>query len=601
MVDKAGAISGVSAGRIRNSLLQWLARVVGFSWLTGPIFDKELRVSSRRRRNYVLRSLYVIFFMAVLSLFWQEAVAHRTTSVFQVSRMAEAGRNIIMFVVWFQFLASQVVAVVMLSASISDEIYKRTLGVLMTTPIGSLQIILGKLLSKLLQTVLLLAITLPLLAIVRVFGGVPWDFLVASLCVTMTTVLFVASLSLFFSIFTRRAYVVIITTVLALGIIFGLLPFMAAFLIHSLSRNIITTGAFFDLLTCVNPYLLMAKATDAMESARSMRFVDWAVHSAIMSGASVLLLLLSTILVRRAALRQATGQSGLWSSRRKLPENSARAARIRRVVGSPVFWKERRSPLLGKRKLGMILALLGAFGLIAVTYALCAKENMLSDAEVHACYVVVFLLLGTLFTTVLPATCITSEKESQTWMLLLTTAISDWEIVWGKFLGIVRRCLPVWLFLLGHVLLFALAGIIHPIGAVQLAILVAWVVFFLSGTGLYFSSRFRHTTTAVIANVALAAGLWALFPLVLAIGLGMAAVGEDLLGIYMDMNPVVHAIVITDATSRSGGLASYNWIQGGISDVGEATGWILLTFVLYVVIGLAFIARAGARIRRNPL
>ena len=249
----------------------------------------------------------------------------------------------------------------------------------------------------------------------------------------------------------------------------------------------------------------------------------------------------------------------------------------------------------------MIVALLGALGLLGTTYILCAKEDMLTDAEVQASYVVIFLLLGMLFTTVLPATCITSEKESQTWLLLLTTAISDWEIVWGKFLGIVRRCLPAWLFLLGHVTLFALAGIIHPIGAVQLGILVAWVVFFLSGTGLYFSTRFRHTTTAVIANVALAAGVWAVFPLVLGIGLAIAAVGEDMLGVYMDMNPVVHAVVITDATSRSGGLASYNWIQGGIADVGEATGWILLNFVLYVVVGLAFIARAGARIRRNPL
>jgi len=595
MVNKAGATSGMAAGRVRNSLFQWLIWLAGFSWLTGPIFDKELRVSSRRRRNYVLRFLYVIFFTALLSLFWLDIVARRTTSLYQISRMAEAGRNIILVIVWFQFIASQAVAVVMLSTSISDEIYKRTLGVLMTTPIGSLQIVLGKLLSKLLQLVLLLAITLPLLAIVRVFGGVPWDFLVCSLCVTMTTILFVGSLSLLFSIFTRRAYVVIIAAALTLAMLFALLPFIVAFLMH----KIVSSGAFFDLLAYVNPYVLMVKATVALESARSLRFVNWPAHSAILSGASVLLLLLSTILVRKAALRQAAGQSGLWSSRGASWKGSTPG--VRRVVGSPVLWKERRTPLLGRRKLGMIVALLGALGLLGTTYILCAKEGMLTDAEVHASYVVIFLFLGMLFTTVLPATCITSEKESQTWLLLLTTAISDWEIVWGKFLGIVRRCLPAWLFLLGHVTLFALAGIIHPVGAVQLAILVAWVVFFLSGTGLYFSTRFRHTTTAVIANVALAAGLWAIFPLVLAIGLGIAAIGEDVLGVYLDMNPVVHAVVITAATSRSGGLASYDWIQGGIADVGEATGWILFNFVLYVVVGLAFIARAGARIRRNPL
>jgi len=599
MVDQAGTLAGVTAGRGRNSLLRWLTRAVSLSWLTGPIFDKELRVSSRRRRNYALRCLYVLFFTCLLSLFWLNLIAQRTSSLYQISRMAEAGQGIILVIVWFQFLASQAIAVVMLSTSISDEIYHRTLGVLMTTPIGSLQIVLGKLLSKLLQLILLLAITLPLLAIVRVFGGVPWDFLVCSLCLTLTTILFVGSLSLFFSIFTRRAYVVIIVTVLAMAILFVLLPFIVAFLVH----DIISVGAFYDLLTYVNPYAMMMKAAKALQSARSMRFVGWPIHSAITLGVSVGLLLLAAVLVRKAALRQAAGQSGLWSpkGRNVSPEGSARAARIRRVVGSPVLWKERRSPLLGRRKLGMIVGLLLALGLLGTTYVLCAREDVLTDSEVHASYIVVFLLLGMLFNTVLPATCITSEKESQTWSLLLTTAISDWEIVWGKFLGVVRRCLPAWLFLLGHVTLFAMLGIIHPVGAVQLAILVAWVVFFLSASGLYFSTRFRHTTTAVIANVALVAGLWAVFPLILSIVLMVAQAGYDLLGVYLDMNPVVHASVITAATSKSGGLGAYGWIQGGITDVGESTGWILLNFVLYVVLGLAFIARAAARVIRNPL
>jgi ABC-2 type transport system permease protein len=592
-------MEGVVASRVRSSLLEGLIRVAGLSWLTGPIFDKELRVSSRRRRNYVLRFLYVTFFMALLCLFWLDLVVHQSSSLYQISRMAEAGRRIILVVVWFQFLTSQFVAIVMLSTSISDEIYHRTLGVLMTTPIGSLQIVLGKLLSKLLQMVLLLAITLPLLAIVRVFGGVPWDFLVASLCVTMTTVLFVGSLSLFFSIFTRRAYVVIIATVLTLSMLFALLPLILLFLLH----KIVSEGRFLDLLTYVNPYAIMAKASEAMAMARSMRFVNWPIHSAIALGVSVLLLLLATVLVRKAALRQAAGQSGLWSPRSRgvSLKKSARAARIRRVVGSPVLWKERRTPLLGRHKLGMIVVLLLALGLLGTTYILCAREDILTDANVHASYIIIFLLLGMLFTTVLPATCITSEKESQTWSILLTTAVGDWEIIWGKFLGVVRRCLPAWCFLLGHVMLFALAGIIHPVGAVQLAILVTWVVFFLSSSGLYFSTRVRHTTTAVIANVALAVGLWAVFPLVLGILLAIARGSEDLLEIYMDMNPVVHAGVITAATSRSGGLTSYNWMQGGMADVGEATGWILLNFVLYVVVGLVFIVRAAAHVRRNSL
>ena len=62
--------------------------------LSGPIFDKEMRVSSRRRRNYVLRFLYIGFFTFLVAVAWLENVVHRTSSVYQASRMAAAGQSI---------------------------------------------------------------------------------------------------------------------------------------------------------------------------------------------------------------------------------------------------------------------------------------------------------------------------------------------------------------------------------------------------------------------------------------------------------------------------------------------------------------------------
>ena len=189
-----------------NSVLRFLS----LFWLTGPLLDKELRVSSRRRRNYVLRFAYVFFLTIFVAIVWLSVVKYQGTAAYQRSRMGLAGKTIITTIVTFQFIATQLIAIIMLSTSISDEIYHRTLGVLMTTPITSFQIVIGKLFSKLLQLILLLAISLPLLAIVRIFGGVPWDYVLSSLCITLTAVIFAGSLSLFFSIRNRRAYVVII-------------------------------------------------------------------------------------------------------------------------------------------------------------------------------------------------------------------------------------------------------------------------------------------------------------------------------------------------------------------------------------------------------
>src|SRR4030042_5524448 len=186
-----------------TDLTNFPARFLSLYWLTGPIFDKELRVSSRRRRNYVLRFAYVALLTVFLALFWVNTVPSRVSGLYQSSRMAEAGKIMTAFVIWFQFIATQLIAGIMLSTSVSDEIYNKTLGLLMTTPINSFQVVTGKLLSKLLQLLLLLAISLPLLAIVRVFVGVPWGYIAVGLCVTLTTGLFVGSWRVFFSLFAR--------------------------------------------------------------------------------------------------------------------------------------------------------------------------------------------------------------------------------------------------------------------------------------------------------------------------------------------------------------------------------------------------------------
>ncbi|MHC4155924.1 MAG: hypothetical protein ACYST6_13500 [Planctomycetota bacterium] len=132
-------------------LYNLVCRCLSLSWLTGPIFDKELRISSRRKRNYVLRSAYLVLLTVFLVLVWFRAVSYSGSALFRASRMAEAGQTVVTFIVWFQFCALQLVAAVMLSTAISDEIYSRTLGLLMTTPISSFQIVMGKLLSRLLH------------------------------------------------------------------------------------------------------------------------------------------------------------------------------------------------------------------------------------------------------------------------------------------------------------------------------------------------------------------------------------------------------------------------------------------------------------------
>ncbi len=593
-------------------LINFVAHFLSLSWLTGPIFDKELRVSSRRRRNYVLRFAYLALLTTFLVLVWVEEVQYSGSSVYRISRMARAGQTIIMFIICFQFCATQVVAVVMLSTSISDEIYNRTLGLLMTTPINSFQIVMGKLFSKLLQLILLLAISLPLLAIVRVFGGVPWDYIISSLCITLTAVIFVGSLSLFFSIFSRKAYVVIIVTILTLGVLFALLPYLTGMFYNAITGHwpgqALTRAIFYP-----NPYGVMIFNTERMLNPRvlgGMPILFWSPHCGIMLAASASVLFLSVSMVRKVALRQATGQLDVFSRKSRSGKNAARGSvnqqdfttAPRRVTGPPVLWKELRFPLLGRRKIATLIGIFVCLALLLITYWLCAKERLLDDEETHILYTIVFMGLGMLFTIILPATSITAEKESRSWPLLLATTIDDRQILFGKFIGILRRCLPVWIFLFGHIILFSLAEFIHPVAIIQMGILVAWIVVFLSGSGLYFSSCFKRSTTAVIMNFALAAAIWAIVPLLLALITEIThSIYDDLFRAYMDTNPFVHAVVVIDATANENPvkIGDYNWIGFRRTDVVESTSWMLICMVGYMLLGAFFAWRAKCRFRRN--
>jgi ABC-2 type transport system permease protein len=596
-------------------LINFVAQFLSLSWLTGPIFDKELRVSSRRRRNYVLRFAYLALLTAFLVLVWLEEVEHSGSSVYRISRMARAGQIIVIFIIWFQFCATQIVAVIMLSTSISDEVYNRTLGLLMTTPINSFQIVMGKLFSKLLQLILLMAISLPLLAIVRVFGGVPWGYIISSFCITLTAVIFVGSLSLFFSIFSRRAYVVIIVTILTLGVLFALLPFSAGMLWNAITGDWpgrALTGALFYH----NPFGVLFFKTEMMMSPRmggGMPFFSWPLHCGIMLAASAVVLSASVIKVRKVALRQATGQLDVFSRKGRSRKNAAHGSvnqqdfttAPRRVTGPPVIWKELRFSLLGRRKIATFIGIFISLSMLFITYWLCLKERILDNEETHILYAVIFLGLGILVTVVLASTCITSEKESRSWPLLLATTLDDRDILFGKFVGILRRCLPIWIFLLGHVIIFSLADFIHPVAIIQMGILVAWIVVFLSGTGLYFSSRFRRTTTAVIMNFALAAAIWGILPLLMALIASINAPftrdARDFVEAYMDTNPFVHAVVVIDATTNENPvrITSYNWIGSRNSRVVGATAWMLTCMAGYILLGAFFAWRAKCRFRCN--
>ena len=194
---------------------------------------KELRGRVRGRRAFVVLTFYLLF-LGLFAWAW-ELVAERAyvqNAALQGGSAAFAsslvGQEVFGALVLVETLLVVFLAPAFTSGAISLEREKQTLEMLTATPISSLAIVVGKLLSALAYVFLLIAASIPLTAIVFVFGGVSPDDVLRAYAVLIVTALGLGSMGLFISALMQRtqgATVVTFFTVLflTLGTMFGVL------------------------------------------------------------------------------------------------------------------------------------------------------------------------------------------------------------------------------------------------------------------------------------------------------------------------------------------------------------------------------------------
>ncbi len=478
--------------------------------LAGPLFAKELRVTSRRRRYYLLRFAYVCLLLLVVVQLWYVTTHTGGTgsAVVQASRLGEAGKRIAATIVWFQFVATQALATALLSDAITGEIRQRTLDTLLVTPVSGLHIVMGKLAGGLLHLFLLLSISLPALAVVRIFGGVPWGYVVAGLCIAFSAAVFAGALSLFFSAFCRRAYEVIVGVFVCYLVLFaGGMCLARALADFDVLPN--ATARSIEVMT--NPFLTLYALTEGMLAVRAGATVSpaWPSHCLLVLGASAGVLLLTVWQVRRIhllALLARTERSGRAAGamgtkiERLFWERRPAGRPIRRVKGCPIVWKELRTPLFRPR--GRYL-----FGAGLLILVLCLVVVALVQGPLDLPFFLLAQLLQLLLVVRLAisaAGACTREKEARTWPILLATPLDDDRIVKGKALGAFQRDLPL---LAALLLLYLLASLLGPVDESGFFLFAGMdligIVLFLLGVGLYLSTRLKTTTGAVAAILAL--------------------------------------------------------------------------------------------------
>lgn len=253
-------------------------RAIAFSRTAGGIAAigvKELRGRMRGRRAFIILTIYLLL-LAGFALMVETLIERSFTTGFgNSSALASAaiGQGIFAAVLLLMTLQVVFLASSSTSGAISLEREKQTLELLITTPITSAAIVVGKLLSALVYVFLLIAASIPLMAVVFVYGGVAPEDVVNGYIVLLVTALGLGSFGLLCSSLVKRttaATAITIFGVLAMtiGTVFVLI-FWAA--MGTFDNNGNRVGGLFGIraptvLAYVNPFIAQADVLCGTES-----------------------------------------------------------------------------------------------------------------------------------------------------------------------------------------------------------------------------------------------------------------------------------------------------------------------------------------------
>jgi ABC-type transport system involved in multi-copper enzyme maturation permease subunit len=176
---------------------------------------KELRGRMRGRRAFVILTLYLVL-LAGFAWMYELIVARQYSSGFGGSAAfasAAIGQEVFAGLIMLETLLVVLLAPAFTSGAISLEREKQTLDLLVATPISSIAIVIGKLLSALTYVFILIAASIPLTAMVFVFGGVAPDDVVRAYIVLVVTAIGLGSFGLFCSALVKRTQAATVITV----------------------------------------------------------------------------------------------------------------------------------------------------------------------------------------------------------------------------------------------------------------------------------------------------------------------------------------------------------------------------------------------------
>ncbi len=514
----------------------------------GPVFTREVTISPRRARTFVGRAVCGGLFLLLTATAWLVMTGAQLIS--DTGDFSRFGTALFRLIVPLQLMMTLFFAALLAAGGVSREKERRTLVLLLLTRMTNSELVLGKLLASLLEVITFVLISVPLLVILALFGGISYPQILRSALVILFGALVCGSVGSAIALRREKTFQAVSVTVL--------------FIVLWLAVWQLVGGGFFGtrfgslsaerLAAWMSPWRAVfdAMGPNAPAGGASLIGRAAAVLSPIagyLTVSAILIAAVNALAVWRVRVwnpsreaRQAVPEEDTW---RKAPragqpadENpydnltdnlfaleaehpdlaaespdptsdkvridpalSAAGGKVRPVWDNPILWREIRTRAYGRRNLivSLVYLLLAAMSFVAV-HSLFAGGAAPGAARLAGPLVPLFIL-SFLLVNAQAVTSLTSERDGGTFLLLLVSDISPKEFVWGKLGGAfynMRLMVVIPLLLCAYVWYLGGMSAMH---AFFLFTGLAVLYFFSAMVGVHIGMQYENTRSSLASSL----------------------------------------------------------------------------------------------------
>lgn len=417
--------------------------------IIGPVFTRELVTAPRRPRLFIYRSVYAGALLLLMCTAWM--VLAGTQVIRNIGDMARFGGMLFQLLAPIQLALAVFFAAMMSASAVAQEKDRQTLILLLMTRLSNSELVLGRLLSSLVNILVMMLAGLPVFMFAMLFGGISLGQVMSVFIVTLATVLASGSLGSIIALYREKTFQTLALTALTLVFWIGAWEAIAQGAIGTTWFGFSTS----TLAAWFSPLRAVQTAANPSYDGSNLLVAPAVLGFLIFSG--VLTVVLNAIAIAMVRIWNPSREIRIHAEKKAAEANSEIArgehvdsqlrlrgkAKSRQVWDNPILWREACTWAYGKKVIAIRIAYWVLFGLVAFAlYWMMAQpvqqggNGLAAVIESTAKPLVPFFLVSLVIVNALAVTAITNERDGRALDLLLVTDLTPGEFLFGKLAGV---------------------------------------------------------------------------------------------------------------------------------------------------------------------